>query len=896
MADELGTEIEGELRVTLLGGFRVSVGDRAIDDAEWRLRKAKSLIKLLALADGHSLHREQVLDALWPDLESDAGTNNLHKTLYTVRRALDPGSTASGQFVHLQGELLSLTAPGKLWVDVEALETAVQHARESRTVADYQAALDLCSGDLLPEDRYEEWAVEPREELRQKHLDLLRDVASLQESAGDLPGAIGALNDLVAREPVDEDAHVRLMGLYASAGQRHQALRQFQRLRQALERELDAEAGAAAQLLYDQISAGEYRAVPAAQASEQRTEPQRSERSARPVIVGRDVEIEALEETLDGLLEGRGRLLLVAGAAGVGKSRLAREVGDRAARRGAIALWGAAYEQEKQLPYGPFVEALQTLVRNIPAAESREYFQDDLNELARLLPSDAARLGAERGSLHLEGLDRQRLFAAVGRFLGRVAARYPVVFVVDDLHAADEASLQLLHYLARTGANSPMLLVGTFRSEEALASDSLGELLPSLQREGLATRIDLGALDGQASTVLVSSLLENAPVDAEVFEALNELAEGNPLFLEEAVRSLREEGRLHQEGGRWQLQDGPSTVPSAIADLVVTRFNNLNTTSQQTLNLAAVIGQDISFQVLNAAATATEGELLDALDDALAHTVLEESDDGYRFTQTLQRAVLYQRLSRARRSSLHGQVATAIESLYGKRLDEFGAVLAHHYGLSLTPEKSVPHLLTAARHAASVYANEQAIGLFQDGIERLTGQDGSTGEVNLAVFYEELADVQRRIGAPQRSTGLFIEGMAAAADRGDMMSAMRLRGKAALSAMTAGDVDLASELLQGTLETLTALQPDDAVSGTYYLLSQLQWHSARHEEALETAERALEAAQSSGNVEEEARAYEAMALACHSLGDWQKGIEYELSRSELGVTGFDTDQAFDAHL
>ena len=131
---------------------------------------------------------------------------------------------------------------------------------------------------------------------------------------------------------------------------------------------------------------------------------------------------------------------------------------------------------------------------------------------------------------------------------------------------------------------------------------------------------------------------------------------------------------------------------------------------------------------------------------------------------------------------------------------------------------------------------------------------------------------------------------------GDESGAVRVRGKAALSAITLGELEKASGLLQATMEAITDQSPQTVVARTYYQISQLHWHSARHGDALEAAEKALEASLSSEDVSEKSHAYEALALACHSLGDWQKGIEYELLRDQLGASGFDTDEAFDAHL
>ncbi|MDX1523296.1 MAG: transcriptional regulator, partial [Anaerolineae bacterium] len=169
------------IRIQLLGGFCVTVGARVIAAAEWRRRKAKSLIKLLALAHDHRLHREQVIDRLWPDLDLEAAANNLYQVLHIARRILDPTGTQATRYLQLRDEVLTLCPEELPWVDVNAFEQAASEARRSQNPAAYQAALDLYTGDLLPDDRFDDWVSNRRENLRQEHHNLLRELAQLFE-------------------------------------------------------------------------------------------------------------------------------------------------------------------------------------------------------------------------------------------------------------------------------------------------------------------------------------------------------------------------------------------------------------------------------------------------------------------------------------------------------------------------------------------------------------------------------------------------------------------------------------------------------------------------------------------------------------------------------------------
>jgi predicted ATPase/DNA-binding SARP family transcriptional activator len=245
------------ISVHLLGGFRVAVGARVVGDREWRLRKAKSLMKLLALAPGHQLHREQLLDLLWPELTPAEAAHNLHQTLYVARRTLQPVARKPEHFLLLREESIALAPEGNLWIDVEAFESAGVLARRSKEVAAYRAALDLYPGDLLPEDRFEDWAGRRRDGLRQAHQNLLIELAALYEVQAQFDSGIDALQQALAIDPAHEEAQRALMRLYALGGRRRQALRQYQLLREVLEREVDAAPDSESERLYRQILAGD---------------------------------------------------------------------------------------------------------------------------------------------------------------------------------------------------------------------------------------------------------------------------------------------------------------------------------------------------------------------------------------------------------------------------------------------------------------------------------------------------------------------------------------------------------------------------------------------------------------------------------------------------------------
>jgi predicted ATPase/DNA-binding SARP family transcriptional activator/DNA-binding CsgD family transcriptional regulator len=313
------------VRIQLLGGFRVSVGSRTVGEDGWRLKKAKSLLKLLALAPGHRMHREHALDLLWPDSGSESQVNNLRQALHAARRALKPAPGASSNnYLQLLGDQVALCPEGDVWVDVRAFEEAATTARRVGEPPAYRAAIDLYAGELLPEDRYEGWAEERRDGLRGTYISLLLELAVLYEEGEEFEEAIGALRKAVVEEPTREEAHMGLMRLYSLTGRRQEALLQYERLRKALLEELGAEEpGEAGRLLYEEIRAGLSPVIqPPAEEDRTRAEPSDSPRHNLPVertsFVGRQEEMVEVERLL--AMTG---LLTLTGTGGSGKTRFA---------------------------------------------------------------------------------------------------------------------------------------------------------------------------------------------------------------------------------------------------------------------------------------------------------------------------------------------------------------------------------------------------------------------------------------------------------------------------------------------------------------------------------------------------------------------------------------------
>ncbi len=323
-------ESSAPLAISLLGRFRVSVHGRPIPDVDWRQRRAAAVVKLIALDPAHRLHRDQLIDILWPELDGDAAANNLRVALSRARRVLEANDADPGRFLTRDGAVYELAAPDDVWVDVDAFEAALRRAWASDRPEDAQAALDGYGGDLLPDDLYDDWAAGRRLSLRTSYLALLARLGRLHEERRERRHAIAAWQRLLLTDPLDEPAHAALIALFARVGEPRQAIVQFDRLAAVLAKELGAEPDAATCELVAAIRTGRFPHASDPDAPEPETHvslPERPPGLGEPPIrlpvqpdelIGRERELGELRR----LIAAR-RLVTLTGPAGVGKTRLA---------------------------------------------------------------------------------------------------------------------------------------------------------------------------------------------------------------------------------------------------------------------------------------------------------------------------------------------------------------------------------------------------------------------------------------------------------------------------------------------------------------------------------------------------------------------------------------------
>ena len=646
------------LRIQLLGGLRVERAGRARPISDWQRRTAKTLTKLLATHPHHRLHREQVLEILWPDAGLESALNSFGKTLHAARRALEPEllPRESSAYLPLTDSMVALDTQ-RVWIDADHFEHLAESALRQTDVAGYECALAAYGGELLPEDRYEDWCTERREYLRVLHTQLLLALAASHEERGAHRASAERLREVLQQDPTREDAHRRLMSLYASLGARDEAMRQFHLCEDALKRELDLAPEHSTVELYREIQADRVpRQLATPESASARAEsihgPTTEE---RPRLIGRDSVLRRLREELTRADGGMGRMIVVSGEAGVGKTRLVEELASEARRKGVGVLSGGTGAHGNHLAYGPFAVALEAYVASRPETER--------SDLARRFPPlvpfvPSLGIGSEIDQLADHSADELYLAPAIVRLLTYLGRAQPVLLVLGDLHDLHPSSLDLLEYLAQLAPQRRWLIVGTRRDEGLEEAAGLSRVLDTPESEGLCVHVELQPLDRRACAELVQALLPGGRVDGALVDHVYASSLGNPLFIQELLGEMRARGELTMNGS-WRTATSPGgTVPARVRALVALRIGSMEESARRVLALAAANGMEISLSDLRTGGAAlqppvSEGELFNALDRALANRILEERNDSYAFRHPLVRSALYEDLSKHRRDELH---------------------------------------------------------------------------------------------------------------------------------------------------------------------------------------------------------------------------------------------------
>jgi DNA-binding winged helix-turn-helix (wHTH) protein len=452
-------------------------------------------------------------------------------------------------------------------------------------------------------------------------------------------------------------------------------------------------------------------------------------RAATNRFVGRERERAELRAALAEARGGHGRIVLVSGEPGIGKSRLCSELAAEAVAVGMTVVLGHCSEQEA-LPLLPFVEIVESYVKGSRDLEDlRAMIGDEAPELARMLPSlrrlipDLPPSNAlQAGQAGPEA--RRALFDSVCNFIARRSHEHPMLLVVEDLHWADDSTLDLFSHLSARHSEMPLLLIGTLRSSDSDIGASLARTLEDLVRARLFSQMQLGGLSSRDIAAMLEIMGKNSPPPGVVAEFVRE-TDGNPFFVEELFRHLAEENRLYDSAGRYRsdLTIKELDVPSDVCLVVGRRFGRLDESTRRVLGAAAVIGRSFKLDLLEAATGVKAVELLEDLDETtrlgLVRSSTEYADARTEFSHELIRQVVLSQLSAARRERLHLEIAYAIERIRAHSLEDHYAELASHFAQTSETAKAAHYLCLAGRRALQSSAHTEATALLNSALDRL---------------------------------------------------------------------------------------------------------------------------------------------------------------------------------
>jgi len=750
----------GVLRVNVLGPPEVFHDESRLSFA---LRKAQALLLYLAV-EGGLQPRSKLATLLWPDSEPSVARLALRNALSLLRSLLED---APGEHRHLLSErdLLGLSPHAPLELDLEVVQRAWKAAQglsavpseELRLalVATLQHALSLVRGPFLDgfwfrEDTgFDEWQMQQQQQWQVRAPLLFDRLSSWQEAGFELEAAKVTLTRWLALDPLAEEAARRLMRLHQAQGDPSSALQVYATLRARLAEELRVKPSAETVTLAEHIRATRARGDRAATRPSPTVESRPSGEVLAPLI-GRAAAFRQIGSRFEQAQQGQPQAVLLVGEAGIGKTRLAGEFVTWATAQGAEVLVGHAFELGGKLPYQPLVQALRP---RLEAENAPEDLLEDLwlAELSRLLPELRLRYPDLPALPQDELSGKPRLFEAVARLLDALARRAPLVLLLEDLHWADSASLDLLRYLGHAWKDhgSRVLLLGTVRGEGLELNPEPAAQLADLGRDLPLSQLPLPPLSQAETLQLLEAVTgesnqdtawpstpeaEPSPEPDPALVALGDLlfahTGGQPLYLLETLKLLRErqwlvprltaEGVFRLQPGRdlaaalAQMRSRRELLPSSVRTLIQTQLAKLSSAARQVVWASAVLGRPAPAPWLWQLAELGVQEGVEALEEAVKSGILREEEAGagrpasYRFSHDLVRDVVYTELGAARRLVLHQRALAVLQSG-----GAHAAELAYHALASGEAEVAYRYSVQAGDEALAVFAVEEAIGHYE---------------------------------------------------------------------------------------------------------------------------------------------------------------------------------------
>jgi DNA-binding SARP family transcriptional activator/tetratricopeptide (TPR) repeat protein len=682
------TTTSPSLRIYLLGQPRFVSADEPYRFAA--PPKALSLIAYLLLHRSAPASREKLAFTLWEDESEDGARANFRRHLHHIQKAL-PQAPPDVPWIVADADVVQWNPASEHWLDVAEFD------RLAKAPVSRADAVEIYGGDLL-DTLYDEWLLPERDRLRNLYLATLAELLIEARGRRDFNGAVALAQRILTSDPWREDTLRQLMAVRYESGDRAGALAAYQAFDRRLREEMNVEPMPETAVLKDMILRNSPLSDSLNSSPPDGFHVSRSDGPLLP-FVGRSDEMERLRMSWSRAARGRGSVVMICGEAGIGKSRLASEFALAAGAQGARVMSGTTTYPESA-PYQSIAESLRGVAPLLAALNVEPVW---LGVVANAVPE----LRARRPDLPMPPpvepeRERIRLFEAMAKCFEQLARPRPLLIVLEDVHWAGETTIAALAFLARRLAQLPILVIVTYRDEEAPRSHPLRRLRAELQEAKSVAVIAPRPLDPAAVVDIVSRVPALAERGTDLAHALIERSAGNPLFLTEVIRDLVE--RPGQFGAE---------PPSSAKQVIAARVDRLPEQARALADVAAIVGQGFNMDLVRDVAGWSENEVFDALGELIDRHIVKEtggrSGYAYAFSHHLIQRSIYADVAPEIRIRCHRHIARVLEETYANRTGQFAADIAHHHDLGNEPEKAAAAFLGAARHAQEVYAYDEAL-------------------------------------------------------------------------------------------------------------------------------------------------------------------------------------------
>jgi predicted ATPase len=845
--------------------------------------------------------RDALAALLWPEYDQSRGYAALRRTLSVLNKALGgAGLEIERESIGLAPERSNrgLAGDAKMWIDIDQFRARLAAPRAHghpetetcpRCVKPLTEAAELYRGDFLAgfslrdSPAFDDWQFFHAEDLRRELLGALDRLVCHHTARGESRPGIAHARRWLSIDPLHEPAHRHLMQLYAQSGQRSAALRQYQECARILKEELGVAPLEETTRLYEAIKDNKIQTADHRLLSPERSgvgpptavSGRPSAVGGRPSSVGSQYPLVGRKRELESLTQAYatsstdGRFAVIEGETGIGKTRLAEEFMQRARERGATMIAARGYEGEANLPHGLFIDALRGLIGQPPTGTiggqpDRSARLDRvpaiwLSQVARLLPELIGRYSDLPPVSPLDGPSAQsRFFEGIRQAVLTLCdgASAPGVLFLDNLHWADEASLDLLTYLVRRLSGQALFILAAWRSEDVPIDHRLSHLVAEAQRAGSGTLLALSPLDRSQVGELVRSIQAgDAARPDDLSERLYRETEGVPFFVVEYLEAMS------RRGADWSM-------PAGVRDLLRARFASIDEAGRQLLQTAVMIGRSFDLDTLREASGRSDEETVTAIEKLVAQRLIREmppSDAAqtpiYDFSHEKLRELIYEETGLARRRLLHQRVANALvaRGRKHKRMESLAGQIAYHFQMAGQTSEAADYFWQAGEQARALFANVEALSHYRAAL--------ASGHPDAAQLHEAIGDLGTLLGEYRSALNSYET--AAALYPSDAQPIARIEHHIGNVYQRQGERDLAETHYRAALNLLGEDGDPGARAQVYTDWSLAAHHHGRADAALELAGRALQLADAAGDQRALAQAHNVLGVLARHREDFE---------------------------